>query len=674
MHRILIFLIFMQMNFAQSIDREQIVKRNSPSNTSLDIMSPFSVGNGGFTFTADATGLQSFGEMYDAGIELHTMTEWAWHSFPNIQKFSNADATDYYEQAGRKVPYLSKVEKNPASNFLRANPHRVDIGRIGFVLGNDPISEIHQSLHLYTGLLESEFVWKGKVVQVKTVCSPSDDLIAVEVKSEHLKTGELKIKISFPAPSDDWRKCADWTKPEIHKSVLEIDKQPALIKRSCDDFSYLTKIAWQEKAALTSLAAHEFLLGNTNADTLHFTVHFSKEKALAKMPNAEDVMAAAAAHWKKFWHSGAAIDLSESKDSRWHELERRVILSQYLTAIQCAGTQPPQETGLTMNSWHGKAHLEMHWWHAAHFALWNRPELLERTMPWYLRTMPVARANVERQGFKGIRWPKMIDPNGNDSPSGIAVFLFWQQPHPMYFAELLWQKNEADALKKYHELMFSSADFIADFFQYDEKSKRYILGPVLIPAQESYSKTVRENINPTYELAYAKWALQTAQHWRELLGLPRDKKWNDVIQKISSPHIRNGIYTAIENDPFTIYEDHPSMLAAYGFVPDVGMIQPAIMKKTYDDVLEKWDWKSTWGWDYPVLAMTCAKLGMENQAYEALLMNVQKNRYLNNGHNYQDQRLMLYLPGNGGLLSAIAHIAKMPDKKSSVWHMKCEGF
>ena len=33
---------------------------------------------------------------------------------------------------------------------------------------------------------------------------------------------------------------------------------------------------------------------------------------------------------------------------------------------------------------------------------------------------------------------------------------------------------------------------------------------------------------------------------------------------------------------------------------------------------------------------------------------MQKNTYLNNGHNYQTDDLPLYLPGNGGLLTAIA--------------------
>jgi len=35
-------------------------------------------------------------------------------------------------------------------------------------------------------------------------------------------------------------------------------------------------------------------------------------------------------------------------------------------------------------------------------------------------------------------------------------------------------------------------------------------------------------------------------------------------------------------------------------------------------------------------------------------MPIKTNTYLPNGHNYQDNRLTLYLPGNGGLLAAVA--------------------
>src|SRR6185312_689119 len=124
--------------------------------------------------------------------------------------------------------------------------------------------------------------------------------------------------------------------------------------------------------------------------------------------NAAATFKASANHWAKFWSTGGAVDFSDSRDARAPELERRIVLSQYLTAIQCAGSMPPQETGLTVNSWYGKFHLEMHWWHAAHFALWNRTDLLEKSLGWYGRVLPAARALALTQGYRGARWPKMV--------------------------------------------------------------------------------------------------------------------------------------------------------------------------------------------------------------------------------------------------------------------------
>jgi hypothetical protein len=55
-----------------------------------------------------------------------------------------------------------------------------------------------------------------------------------------------------------------------------------------------------------------------------------------------------------------------------------------------------------------------------------------------------------------------------------------------------------------------------------------------------------------------------------------------------------------------------------------------------------------------MVAMTAARLHEPQKAVDALLMDKRTNTYLISGHNYQDQRLRLYLPGNGGLLTALA--------------------
>ncbi len=104
------------------------------------------------------------------------------------------------------------------------------------------------------------------------------------------------------------------------------------------------------------------------------------------------------------------------------KLERRVLLSQYLLAIQSAGSVPPQETGLTYNSWFGKFHLEMIWWHQAWQPLWGHANLLDRTLGWYETVEPVAREIARRQGFPGVRWMKMTDPSGTEAPLKCRFF------------------------------------------------------------------------------------------------------------------------------------------------------------------------------------------------------------------------------------------------------------
>lgn len=58
------------------------------------------------------------------------------------------------------------------------------------------------------------------------------------------------------------------------------------------------------------------------------------------------------------------------------------------------------------------------------------------------------------------------------------------------------------------------------------------------------------------------------------------------------------------------------------------------------------------------MAMTAARLEDPEAAVDALLLSAGKNTVLPpNGHNRQTDSLPLYLPGNGGLLAAVALMA-----------------
>jgi hypothetical protein len=80
------------------------------------------------------------------------------------------------------------------------------------------------------------------------------------------------------------------------------------------------------------------------------------------------------------------------------------------------------------------------------------------------------------------------------------------------------------------------------------------------------------------------------------------------------------------------------------------------MRKTLEKVEGQWNWERAWGWDFPMAAMTAARLDEPERAVDLLLMDSPKNGYLENGHN-TGLGSLLYLPGNGGTLAAVAMMA-----------------
>ncbi len=431
---------------APSIDREALVRRHIPAVTRLDPLSPFTVGNGQFAFTAGVTGLQTFADRYAEGIPLLTESQWGWHTDANPEGFELSQTFREFDTYGRKVPYASQ-QRSQAGGWLRSNPRRINLGRIGFRLRNSEgravqaadITGIRQSLELWEGLILSRFTVDGEVYRVETACHPTLDQIAVHVESEALDAGRTAVAFEFPYPAPVWGKDpSDWEQPDRHSSLIAARSANSVtIDRTIGETRYSVEIAWIGDAAFEQVDRHAFKLLIRDGREFSFTCRFSPPGAPAEEDRADETFAISRAHWKEFWSTGGAVDLSGSTDPRADELERRVVLSRYLTAIQCSGSLPPQETGLTLNSWYGKFHLEMHWWHAAHFVPWGKPQMLESSLSWYARILPQARRKAERQGYSGVRWPKMVGPAGRESPSGIGVFLIWQQPHLIYDAELL---------------------------------------------------------------------------------------------------------------------------------------------------------------------------------------------------------------------------------------------
>ena len=440
-----------------------------------------------------------------------------------------------------------------------------------------------------------------------------------------------------------------------------------------------------EGAELTvgaSSTAHRFRLNGGSAEGLEFVCAFAPDPTPKALPDPKTTFAACAHHWARFWRSGAAIDLSGSRDPRGKELERRLVLSQYLMRVNEAGSLPPQESGLVNNGWSGKFHMEMYLWHGAHWALWDRWPELERSLGIYRRFLPSARKRAQAQGFAGARWPKMTSPTGRESPFVINALLLWQQPHPMFFAELDYRAHPTrETLEKWREVLFETADFMSSFASWDDASQRYVLGPPIFLVSENTEPRITQN--PTFELSQWRFGLRVAQQWRERLGLARDPAWDRVLHGLAPLPVEEGVYVTYQGIPdmWTRYNfEHPGLIGAYGLLPGDGVDLPT-MHRTAEKVFADWKFDATWGWDFPMLAMCAARLGEPAKAIGFIL-------YPGPRFEFDDAGLATggpfpYFPSNGGLLYAVALMAAgwegapqrpapgFPDDGS--WTVRAEG-
>ena len=676
----------------EPIDREAVVKRHRVCTTGTLLKSPAQVGNGKFAFGMDITGLQTF-------VPFNTLSDWSWHSFPLPEGMR---AEDYrpvaVETHGKKIAYeLRNPDQPELSEWLTKNPHRYNLGRIGFRLLREDGTEAReidlgnarQEIDLWTGVVYSRFELNRKEVKVRTVCHPDKDMIGVSIESELLNDGNMSIYLDFPYPDGRYFKhyIGRYDTISGHTSTFEkLAPNSVRITRTMDDTHYYATLDWTGPATFSreSEKAHTFLLQPRHTSTFSFTCCFSPEPVADVTEPVASIERKSAASWEKYWRSGAAVDLSGSKDPRWLELERRIVLSQYLMRANESGLFPPQESGLVNNGWFGRFHFEMIWWHGVHYGLWNRMECFDNYLNVYKDFMPKALERAKSEGRSGARWPECTGNFNREWPGSAHAYLIWHEPHPIYFAEMQYrQKPAPETLEKWKDVVLNTADYMADYLFYDKKTKQYVLGPPVVVVSENTDPL--QTINPIFELGYFRYGLRTALEWADRLGLSekRTKKWKEVLSKMAPLPVADGVYTTYEGIPdmWTKYTyEHPALTGVYGMLPGDGVDQPTF-KRTLEKVSKEWQFNRIWGWDFPMLAMAAARTGQPALAIDMLM-------HPSAGFQFDEHGLATggpfpYFPSNGALLTAVAMMCGGWDgsegeapgfPKDGSWTVRYEGF
>ncbi|KAB8295928.1 hypothetical protein EYC80_008748 [Monilinia laxa] len=678
-----------------SIQRQEIVQAHNVHRNESSVTTPLQVGNGNFAFGVDVTGLQTFNPFA-------TMSTWGWHNFslPTTPNQTSVEGLDWWTH-GRLVNY---DQPNPAeldiSNWLIQNPQRLNLGNIGFWFSDLSITEgdlkeKSQVLDLWSGVITSKFTYNGSQVHVEVSAAPDSDTIIINVNSELLSIGSLGLFFDFPY-SDvnkfDAPLVGLWNVTSKHSTSLETSSSKATIQHTLDDTSYCFTARWEGEGKVSGPkeGTHRYFLTTPSSNNLRMTGTFSDEKNCVKAgnttaPSVADLNESSKSWWKSYWDTGAFIDLSSVDSKNATELQRRIILSQYLLAVNSAADFPPQESGLVNNGWYGKFHLEMIFWHLMPFARWNHFDLLWRSMPgMYEEFLDSSRDRARLQGYQGARWGKMTDNTGRSAPGGINSLLIWQQPHPMYFAEIEYRSfPNKTTLQRWDEILTATADFMASFAWFNVTTGVYDLGPPIYPVSENTNPNI--TINPTFELAYWRLGLDIAMSWKERQGEPIPEAWKDVRENLAPLPIVADTYAVYEGIPNMWTDskttfDHPAMAGIYGWLPPASSptLNLTIVRNTASQILSLWDLEDSYGWDFALLAMNSLRLGDVDQALAYLLHP--DFQFDDAGYPVGGSRVPTpYFPNTGGLMVAMAMFAGGWDGEPGKhfpggWDVRVEGF
>lgn len=309
--------------------------------------------------------------------------------------------------------------------------------------------------------------------------------------------------------------------------------------------------------------------------------------------------------------------------------------------------------------------MEMVIWHNAHWATWGKQDYFDNIFPeLYERLLPSSLARAKSMGWEGARWPKMTDPiHGINSPGDINAVLLWQQPHPMYLANLAYQASPTNqTLERWDRVLTETANYMASYAGLNASTGKYDLGPPSYGVTENTPPNSTRNL--AYEIAYWRYSLDAARDWKRKLGQPVPDKWTDVASNLAALPVIDGLYAVYDglnsswwNDT-ELTGDPRSLIMLQGILPDTPAVDPAIALATANKVAEVWTDDKIRGWGRPVLAINSARIGNASRAMSHLTAF--------DYWKFDDAGFAIrggdggtpppFMPGNAGFLYAVAYL------------------
>ncbi len=362
------------------------------------------------------------------------------------------------------------------------------------------------------------------------------------------------------------------------------------------------------------------------ATQLTLLVEFTSAPSEAALPDAEAARAAVAQGWQNFWKQGGAVDFTGSTDPRrerartargavavphGREQRRRCAAAGRGALLQQLERQVPSRDarlarGALRRVGPARAARAQHALVPA-----ARSPARRRARS---RTAHAAPGGRRWSGRKGAR---ARAPSIPSSCGSSRILSTWpRRSTARSRSRRRWRSTGRSCSRP--------RDLLASWPTYDAKAEALRARAAHDPGAGEF-RAARPRSTRHSSSSTGVSGLPPPRTWRERLGLKRDPKWDDVLKKLSPLPQKGGLYLAAESQP-DLWErtrsaecskrakpecpnrDHPSFVAALGYLPGAGADRET-MRRTLDAVVSDWDLRQTWGWDWPMLAMTACAAG-----------------------------------------------------------------
>lgn len=259
------------------LDRRGIVGRHCPSLSSINTSEVAVLGNGAFALAIDVTGLQTLNDTFsgvtntsnpyrcrcpahaEVYFPLMTGADWGWHSFkPPGAAGSKADPfappqygtfwdrwrvssnrsvvrESWYPTGSAAGGYSRTGPSDPdvaaAMRWRGLNPHRLSLGQVALrrldaarggvtaPIDASELSDINQTLDLWSGIAHSRFSLAGTAVMVDSAVHGEADVLSAQISSPLVAAGTLGVAVSFGGGTGA-KSGANWTSADAHTSTI----------------------------------------------------------------------------------------------------------------------------------------------------------------------------------------------------------------------------------------------------------------------------------------------------------------------------------------------------------------------------------------------------------------------------------------------------------------------